>query len=100
MSNSKFKKNTPINTPTEAGKQFIDNAEDTPKHTVSRTVKKYSKKEFTFPLSAKHAGLLEKIYKHFNEDISRRKLGAKALAKGLEDEAEKLGITISDSELY
>ncbi|MBK2027415.1 hypothetical protein IB642_04220 [Allofrancisella guangzhouensis] len=98
MSNSKFKRNTPINIPTEAGKKFIDNAEDAPKQIISVTTK-FSKKEFTFPLSAKHAGLLEKIYKYFDEDISRRKLGAKALAKGLEDEAEKLGITISDDEL-
>jgi hypothetical protein len=98
MSNSKFKKNTPINTPTEAGQKFINNAEDSPKQKKSN-ITKFSKKEFTFPLSAKHAGLLEKIYKHFDEDISRRKLGAKALAKGLEDEAKRLGITISEYEL-
>ena len=98
MSNSKFKKNTPINTPTEVGERFIENAEDSTSKSNPKKLK-FSKKEFTFPLSAKHACLLEKIYNYFDEDISRRKLGAKALAKGLEAEAKKLGITISDSEL-
>lgn len=59
---------------------------------------KYHKKEFTFPLSAKHAGLLEKLFEYHDGDISRRKLGSKALAFGIEQEAERLGIDITQDE--
>jgi hypothetical protein len=97
MSN-RFKKNTPINTLSEQDNKFINDAEDITVETKNKNIK-YSKKEFTFPLSAKHAGLLEKIYNYYDQDISRRKLGAKALSKGIEAEADKLGITISDNEL-
>lgn len=96
---SKFTKNTPINTPTESDKKFINNAEDIKvKNQIEKGIK-YSKKDFTFPLSAKHAGLLEKIYDYYEGDISRRKIGAKALAKAIENEANKLGIIIKESEL-
>lgn len=97
---SKFRKNTPLINPDEHAKSFIEAAED---GNINKVEKKmagasYAKKEFTFPLSAKHAGLLEKIFNFYDGDISRRKLGAKALALGIETEAERLGISIDQSE--
>ena len=89
---SKFRKNIPVNVPSSKSEEYINKAEDG----ISKTV--YKKKEFTFPLSSKHAGLLEKIYEYYDGDISRRKLGAKALISGIESEAEKLGISISSDE--
>ena len=95
---SKFRKNTPVNLPDKKTEKYINQA-DSDHFTQATDQKKYTKKEFTFPLSAKHAGLLEKIYNYHDEDISRRRIGAKVLAKGLEEEAKKLGLTIGSSEL-
>jgi hypothetical protein len=94
---SKFRKNTPINTPDKDSERYINKAED---GVVSKEIiaDKFQRKEFTFPLSSKHAGLLEKIYNYHDGDISRRKIGSKALAFGIEKESEKLGITISEDE--
>jgi hypothetical protein len=96
MSN-KFRKNAPVNIPDKEAKKFIDMAEDV-KNEINSSARVFSKKEITFPLSAKHSGLLEKIYDFHDSDISRRKIGAKALAFGIESEALRLGISISDSE--
>ncbi len=94
---SKFRKNTPIVTPDKKSETYINQAEDGAIDKVKNNAF-FQKKEFTFPLSAKHAGLLEKLYEYHDGDISRRKIGAKALAFGIEKEAEKFGIYIDDEE--
>lgn len=58
---------------------------------------KYHKKEFTFPLSA-NTLVFRKLFEYHDGDISRRKLGSKALAFGIEQEAERLGIDITQDE--
>lgn len=94
---SKFRKNTPIVTPDKKSETYINQAEDGSVDKVKSNAL-FQKKEFTFPLSAKHAGLLEKLFEYYDGDISRRKIGAKALAFGIEKEADKLGIYIDDEE--
>ena len=82
---SSFKKNRSIPKITDIGDTIINKAEDI----VPITIVNKHVKEITIPFTKEMSDLLEKIFIHFDGDISRRKLCAKYLLKSLRSEAEK-----------
>jgi len=83
---SSFKKNRFTPKITKEGDAIINQAEDT---TTIPLVNKHVK-EITIPFTKEMSDLLEKIFIHFDGDISRRKLCSKYLLKSLRSEATKL----------
>jgi len=83
-----FKKNRPVSSITEIGKDIISKAED------GNNYKKAKKpvKEITIPFDMEMSNLLEKMFLYFEGDISRRKLCAKCLLKVLREEAGRLNL--------
>jgi hypothetical protein len=81
---SNFKKNRPTLHITEKGNNIINKAED-----IKLSTSKYVK-EITVPFTQEMSELLEKIFIHFDSNISRRKLCSKYLLKSLKSEAENL----------
>lgn len=82
---SSFKKNRSVPKITDIGDTIVNKAEDiAPLYLVSKHVK-----EITIPFTKEMSDLLEKIFIHFDGDISRRKLCSKYLLKSLKSEAEK-----------
>ena len=85
---SSFKKNRSIPKITDIGDTIVSKAEDIAPITI---VNKHVK-EITIPFTKEMSDLLEKIFIHFDGDISRRKLCAKYLLKSLRSEAEKFAL--------
>lgn len=82
---SSFKKNRSVPKITDIGDTIVNKAEDI----ASITMVNKNVKEITIPFTKEMSDLLEKIFIHFDGDISRRKLCAKYLLKSLRSEAEK-----------
>ena len=82
---SSFKKNRSVPKITDIGETIINKAEDT----IPVTITNKSVKEITIPFTKEMSDLLEKIFIHFDGDISRRKLCAKYLLKSLKAEVDK-----------
>lgn len=82
---SSFKKNRVVPIITEKGGNIISQAEDI---SNSVLVDKHVK-NITIPFTREMSDLLEKIFHHFDGDISRRKLCSKYLLKTLRSESEK-----------
>ena len=83
---SSFKKNRSVTKITEKGDTIVNQAEDI----VQITIANKHVKEITIPFTKEMSDLLEKIFVHFDGDISRRKLCSKYLLKSLRSEATKL----------
>jgi hypothetical protein len=83
---SSFKKNRSVPKITEKGDTIVNQAEDI----VPITIANKHVKEITIPFTKEMSDLLEKIFVHFDGDISRRKLCSKYLLKSLRSEATKL----------
>ena len=78
---SSFKKNRSVPKITDIGKAIVEGAEDTTPTPIA--IANRSVKEITIPFTKEMSDLLEKLYMHFDGDISRRKLCAKYLLKAL-----------------
>lgn len=84
---SSFKRNRDIPKITEKGNKIISNAEDV-------TITKYIEptKVTTVPFTQEMSDMLEKIFNHFEGNISRRKLCAKYLFNALKTELKNLNL--------
>lgn len=83
---SSFRKNRVVPNITEQGANIINKAEELiPSVSINKHVK-----EITIPFTQEMSDLLEKIFNHFEGDISRRKLCAKFLLKSLRSESERI----------
>ena len=83
---SSFKKNRIIPNITEKGDKIISQAESI----VNSNLMNKHVKEITIPFTREMSDLLEKVFHHFNGDISRRKLCARYLLRSLQSEVENI----------
>lgn len=83
---SSFKKNRVMPNITERGNSIINSVESTK---VQPKDHKYVK-AITIPFTQEMSELLDKIFNHFEGDISRRKLCSRYLVKALRSEVDIL----------